>query len=615
MRRGAVIAMARARAVLACALLSWLASLGARADPSDPSTRVVADAPSNAAHARRVSAFAGPAPRRPRPGRAIARALRDVRDAPALDDARDALDDALDDARDALAAARAFGEAVEDALDVVVSNVAEELLWMSDDSDASTFASTWSPDPAASSHHVPHSAPPAPPAPPPPRPPAYDFARKGPHRVATREVEFFWPRLGLDLARRITPRVPAVVRVPSALPGRPGPFPVVAFGIGWNSWTERYAKTLTHLASHGVVVIAPKVADQKIVGAFSALSANLRACLEWSVRETNRRGSPLYGRVDVARMGLFGHSSGAGAAARAAVDAQILPGTSGGGSSEWSSDEWGRSTPASSNAFNAEASFDGSASSPASRSSAARSSAHVVREGLRALMGLGAFAPSSGREPEALASLRGVAVVQLAGQRDSHVTPRSVAQIADGMRRTAPRAVAVLRHGTHCFLDEASEYAYPPSQCDAANDPTRWHLPNADVVPNATRELYSPPRGPRLLSPAAQLRVAREYLAAFFVGELGRGKAAMEGRRRVWGASLGGYRARDDEEGGPGGRDSASSYRSRRRRDERAVTEPSDEEGDGGGSSAFADWTHRLEPDASIATDPRMSRVEVVTRA
>ena len=45
------------------------------------------------------------------------------------------------------------------------------------------------------------------------------------------------------------------------------------------------------------------------------------------------------------------------------------------------------------------------------------------------------------------------------------------------------------------------------------------------------------------------------------------------------------------------------------------MTEPSDEEGDGGGSSAFADWTHRLEPDASIATDPRMSRVEVVTRA
>ena len=201
-------------------------SARAPVDPSDPSTRVVADAPSNAAHARRVSAFAGPAPRRPRPGRAIARALRDVRDAPALDAARDAL-----------AAARAFGEAVEDALDVVVSNVAEELLWMSDDSDASTFASTWSPDPAASSHHVPHPAPPAPPAPPPPRPPAYDFARKGPHRVATREVEFFWPRLGLDLARRITPRVPAVVRVPSALPGRPGPFPVVAFGIGWNSWT------------------------------------------------------------------------------------------------------------------------------------------------------------------------------------------------------------------------------------------------------------------------------------------------------------------------------------------------------------------------------------------
>ena len=51
---------------------------------------------------------------------------------------------------------------------------------MSDDSDASTFASTWSPDPAASSHHVPHPAPPAPPAPPPPAPPRTTSRGRGP---------------------------------------------------------------------------------------------------------------------------------------------------------------------------------------------------------------------------------------------------------------------------------------------------------------------------------------------------------------------------------------------------------------------------------------------------
>jgi hypothetical protein len=50
-------------------------------------------------------------------------------------------------------------------------------------------------------------------------------------------------------------------------------FPVIAFGIGWNSWTERYAKTLTMLASHGFIVIAPSVADRQVLPtSFSALS-------------------------------------------------------------------------------------------------------------------------------------------------------------------------------------------------------------------------------------------------------------------------------------------------------------------------------------------------------
>jgi len=38
------------------------------------------------------------------------------------------------------------------------------------------------------------------------------------------------------------------------------------------------------------------------------------------------------------------------------------------------------------------------------------------------------------------------------------------------MRNTAPRATAVLKRGTHCWMDEAAVYAAPTSQCQSARD-------------------------------------------------------------------------------------------------------------------------------------------------
>lgn len=128
------------------------------------------------------------------------------------------------------------------------------------------------------------------------------------------------------------------------------------------------------------------------------------------VRDLGERSrSPLYGIVDRTRMGLFGHSSGGGAAARAAID---IKRTSNG-------------------------------------------------PFLKALAGLGIFVPATRLDMEELQGLRDIAVLQMAGQRDIHVTPHAVATSVEAMRYTSPRATAVIRRGTHCWLDEAASYVYP----------------------------------------------------------------------------------------------------------------------------------------------------------
>lgn len=91
-----------------------------------------------------------------------------------------------------------------------------------------------------------------------------------------------------------------------------------------------------------------------------------------------------------------------------------------------------------------------------------------------------------------------------------------------------------------------------------------------------------------MLSPEAQLAVSREYLAVFFLAQLGDGsngsppEVVREARRRMWG----------DEAWTAG--------MSRLREDVRLVVELPEEEG------------LPLPPDVTLSTDPRMSRVEVI---
>jgi hypothetical protein len=175
----------------------------------------------------------------------------------------------------------ALGGAAFDAVGAALELGADELAWMmdaNDDDDEGLFATTWGDADAdlagairafASSEAAASRASPPPPPPPPPRPsgaPREDFRAAGPYEVDSHDVAFYddgdgggaWPRRVRALAFKPVASI-------DARPGsHRGPFPVVAFAIGWNNWASRYARTLAHLASHGFVVLAPTTADRDV---------------------------------------------------------------------------------------------------------------------------------------------------------------------------------------------------------------------------------------------------------------------------------------------------------------------------------------------------------------
>ena len=98
-----------------------------------------------------------------------------------------------------------------------------------------------------------------------------------------------------------------------------------------------------------------------------------------------------------------------------------------------------------------------------------------VSTGIRAVAGMGAFLESSGLDHDALANLRGVAMFQLAGRRDSHVTPRAVARLADAMRRARWPCFATAR--TASWTRRAS-----------TSTPTRSAPPRSEASRGSSRE-------------------------------------------------------------------------------------------------------------------------------
>ena len=97
------------------------------------------------------------------------------------------------------------------------------------------------------------------------------------------------------------------------------PYPGVSFGHGFLQAPSRYAGTLSHLATWGVIVIASE-SQQGFAPNHSQFAVDIRECLTWLETENARAASFLFGAIDTANFGVCGHSMGGGAGTLAAAD-------------------------------------------------------------------------------------------------------------------------------------------------------------------------------------------------------------------------------------------------------------------------------------------------------
>lgn len=108
-----------------------------------------------------------------------------------------------------------------------------------------------------------------------------------------------------------------------AEPATDGPFPVVLFSHGYAGFPEQSADLVTHLASWGMVVIAPDHVERSLSGLLGTAAqgvepkedpAVLTASLDAAVADGDDESSPLHDLLDLDHVAVAGHSAGASAA-------------------------------------------------------------------------------------------------------------------------------------------------------------------------------------------------------------------------------------------------------------------------------------------------------------
>lgn len=94
-------------------------------------------------------------------------------------------------------------------------------------------------------------------------------------------------------------------------------YPVLTWGNGTCSHPLLFDELLTHVASHGFIVVA---SNSRWVGDGTVM---LRG-VDFMLSEANRSGGPYFGKIETAMIGAFGHSQGSLATVTAAADARIV---------------------------------------------------------------------------------------------------------------------------------------------------------------------------------------------------------------------------------------------------------------------------------------------------
>jgi hypothetical protein len=94
-------------------------------------------------------------------------------------------------------------------------------------------------------------------------------------------------------------------------------FPVITWGNGTCGQSGGYATLLASVASHGSVVVA---ANSRWT---DAGNNEMLKALDFAEAANEDKGSPLYGRLDLDKVGAMGHSQGASATGKAADDPRV----------------------------------------------------------------------------------------------------------------------------------------------------------------------------------------------------------------------------------------------------------------------------------------------------
>lgn len=144
-----------------------------------------------------------------------------------------------------------------------------------------------------------------------------DLSAPGPFAAGTRTV---------TVTRPSGSTFSATLHYPATSPGTNAPFdpaaapcPGITFGHGFLQPVTQYASTLSHLATHGFIVIASQ-SESGLFPNHANFAKDLRYCLDWLEQQNTAPSSEFFGSIDMDAFGASGHSMGGGAAILAAKD-------------------------------------------------------------------------------------------------------------------------------------------------------------------------------------------------------------------------------------------------------------------------------------------------------
>lgn len=144
-----------------------------------------------------------------------------------------------------------------------------------------------------------------------------DLAQPGPFAPGIRQVTVTRPNGSTFTATLHYPATSAGTNAP--FDASEAPCPGITFGHGFLQPVTQYASTLSHLATHGFLVIASQ-SEGGLFPNHANFASDLRSCLTWLETQNASPTSEFFGAVNTAAFGASGHSMGGGASILATKD-------------------------------------------------------------------------------------------------------------------------------------------------------------------------------------------------------------------------------------------------------------------------------------------------------